>query len=87
MSAFQQVSFFVPCSLLLQMWISMAEGRAIDEQWMDRLASPLQPPSPTPAPVQVGTDDEIDPNDYVPPSVTNPGRMAANDDDWSDDDW
>lgn len=69
------------------MWISMAEGRAIDEQWMDRLAHPIQPPSPTPAPVQVGAEEDIDPNDYLPPSATNPGGTVAGEDEWSDDDW
>ncbi|OJA11338.1 hypothetical protein AZE42_04933 [Rhizopogon vesiculosus] len=75
------------CHLLLQMWISIAEGRAIDEQWTDRLAHPLQPPSPTQAPVEGDAEDEIDPNDYLPPPVTNSSRVAAADDDWSDDDW
>lgn len=74
-------------SLLLNMWISMIEGRPIDEQWMDRLAHPIQPPSPTTDPVQFGTDEDIDPNDYIPPSMRNAGGTAAQEDDWSDDDW
>lgn len=74
-------------SLLLNMWISMIEGRPIDEQWMDRLAHPIQPPSPTTDPVQLGTDEDIDPNDYIPPSMRNAGGTAAQEDDWSDDDW
>lgn len=75
------------CHLLLNMWISMIEGRPIDEQWMDRLAHPIQPPSPTIEPVQLGTDEDIDPNDYIPPSMRNAGGTAAQEDDWSDDDW
>jgi hypothetical protein len=74
-------------SLLLNMWISMIEGRAIDEQWMDRLAHPIQPPSPTIDPVEPGADEDIDPNDYIPPSMRNTGGTAAQEDDWSDDDW
>lgn len=75
------------CHLLLNMWISMIEGRAIDEQWLDRLAHPIQPPSPTIDPVEVGDDEDIDPNDYIPPSMRNTGGAAAQEDDWSDDDW
>jgi hypothetical protein len=65
----------------------MAEGRPIDEQWMDRLAHPIEPPSPILAPVQVDAEEDIDPNDYLPPAVTNPGAAAAHEDEWSDDDW
>ncbi|KAG2346105.1 hypothetical protein BDR05DRAFT_959679 [Suillus weaverae] len=65
----------------------MIEGRAIDEQWTDRLAHPIQPPSPTTEPVEVGPDEDIDPNDYIPPSMRNTGRTAAQEDEWSDDDW
>ncbi|KAG1865001.1 hypothetical protein DFJ58DRAFT_771944 [Suillus subalutaceus] len=75
------------CHLLLNMWISMIEGRAIDEQWMDRLAHPIQPPSPTIDPVEVGTDEDVDPNDYIPPSMRNTGGTTAQEDNWSDDDW
>lgn len=75
------------CHLLLNMWISMIEGRAIDEQWMDRLAHPTQPPSPTIDPVEPGAGEDIDPNDYIPPSMRNTGGTAAQEDDWSDDDW
>lgn len=75
------------CHLLLNMWISMIEGRAIDEQWTDRLAHPIQPPSPTTDPVEVGPDEDVDPNDYIPPSMRNTGRTAAQEDEWSDDDW
>lgn len=75
------------CHLLLNMWMSMIEGRAIDEQWMDRLAHPLQPPSPTIAPVGDGAEEDADPNDYIPPSMRNPGGTATREDDWSDDDW
>lgn len=75
------------CHLLLNMWISMIEGRGIDEQWTDRLAHPVQPPSPTIDPVEVGGDEDIDPNDYVPSSMRNTGGTAAPEDDWSDDDW
>jgi hypothetical protein len=75
------------CHLLLNMWVSMIEGRAIDEQWMDRLAHPIQPPSPTIDPVEVGADEDIDPNDYIPPSTSNTGGTTAQEDDWSDDDW
>ena len=65
----------------------MIEGRAIDEQWIDRLAHPLQPPSPILAPVEVGSQEDADPNDYIPPSVVNPSGRAPREDDWSDDDW
>ncbi|KAG1744996.1 uncharacterized protein EDB91DRAFT_1122053 [Suillus paluster] len=82
----------LPCAgnesrLLLNMWISMAEGRPIDEQWMDRLANPLQPDSPILAPVEAGAEEDVDPNDYIPPSMTNSGATAAREEYWSDDDW
>ncbi|KAG2044133.1 hypothetical protein BDR03DRAFT_940832 [Suillus americanus] len=74
------------CHLLLNMWISMIEGRAIDEQWIDRLSHPIQPPSPTIDPAEAGTD-EVDPNDYIPPPMRNTGGTTAQEDNWSDDDW
>lgn len=53
---------------------------------MDRLAHPIQPPSPTLAP-EVGAEEDIDPNDYLPPSAANPGGTVGGADEWSDDDW
>jgi len=77
--------------LQLRMWLSMAQGPAIDEQHKERLAHEpvcaqvLAPPAGEQTHADVDPN-EMDPND-IDPNDMPPGPRPTIEDDFSDDDW